>query len=260
MCDALHATETRERTIQIGYRGTSPTRISTRVIVPASPTAIEVARLRAGDAIDLGVVVTHPLAIIDRIHLVGPLPTIPIKNSYSPSVPSAGGFVSRRGIPKSLDVNTHRDFARSAMLTFVHEIGHFLDLAALGTAGAFSTLAGDALLDGWRNAVEATLAVQTLRHRIGAGSVVIQTPHGPVEETVGDRHVAYLLGYDELWARSYAQYVAERSMDATLMDALDLTRTPAPLGQLYPAQWGTDDFAPVAKAIDTLFRELGWLL
>lgn len=104
-------------------------------------------------------------------------------------------------------------------MTFLHETGHLLDIAAIGNPGLFASLEGDGLLDGWRAAVEATNAVQTLRQMKGAGTVVIETPDGPVEETVHDRHIGYLLGYDEIWARSYAQYVAERSMDARLMEA-----------------------------------------
>lgn len=227
--------------------------------MPAPPADIAREGVQASGAVDLRHVVTQALAAIDRVHTDGVLPRIPVDNSYSSSVPSAGGFVSRAGLPVSIDINTYEDFAPSAMLTFVHETGHFLDLSALGKAGAFATLAGDVTLDGWRTAVGATTAVQTLRQRKGAGAVVIQTPQGPVELAVGDRHVAYLLGYDELWARSYAQYIAERSMDATLMAALDLTRPPAAIGQLYPAQWSTADFAPVATAIDTLFRGLGWI-
>ena len=203
--------------------------------------------------------VTRALAIIDRIHAVRSLPEIPIHNSYNATVPSAGGFVSREDEPVSIDINTFKDFAPTAMLTFIHEIGHFLDLAALGTAGVFATLKGDALLDDWRSAVESTHAVQELRQRRIAGRVVVQTPEGPVEEAVGKRHAEYLMSPDELWARSYAQYIAEKSMDTGLISALDLTRPPAALGQIYPAQWDAEDFAPVSQAIDSLFRGQGWL-
>lgn len=232
--------------------------VSAGFIVPALPTDAA-QEGRASGAVDLRAVVSHALATIDRVHGDGVLPTIAVADSYSSAVPSAGGFVSRKGVPVSIDVNTHEDFAPSAMLTFIHETGHFLDLSALGEAGAFATLAGDVTLDGWRAAVDATNAVHTLRQRMGAGAVEIQTSQGAVAVAVGDRHVEYLLGYDELWARSYAQFIAERSMDATLLAALDLTRPPATIGQLYPAQWSTADFAPVARAIDTLFRGLGWI-
>lgn len=235
------------------------TPVSAGFIVPPPPPGLVLEAIQARGAVDLHDVITRALTIIDRVHTDGVLPKIPVADSYSSSVPSAGGFVSREGVPVSIDINTYEDFAPSAMLTFIHEIGHFLDLSALGTAGVFATLAGDVALDGWRTAVDATNATQTLRRRKGAGTVTVHTPRGPVVLAVGDRHVEYLLGYDELWARSYAQYIAERSMDATLLAALDLTRSPAAIGQLYPAQWSAADFAPVAIAIDTLFKRLGWM-
>jgi hypothetical protein len=234
-------------------------RVSAGVILPAPPNPTEQARFQAGDAIDLREMVTRALGIIDRIHIVRSLPKIPIHNSYNDTVPSAGGYVSREDESVSIDINTFKDFAPTAMLTFIHEIGHFLDHAALGSPGVFATLAGDPLLNGWRRAVESTDAAQALRHRKTAGTVVIQTPDGPVEVTVGRRHAEYLLAPDELWARSYAQYIAAKSMDTRLISAIDLTRPPAALGQIYPAQWDAEDFAPVSQAIDLLFRGQGWL-
>jgi hypothetical protein len=251
--------EPRARTSQIRHHEQVIDRVSAGFILPSPPTAIERKRIQAGEAIDLHDMVTRALAIIDRIHATRSLPKIPIHDSYNDTVPSAGGFVSREDEPVSIDINTFKDFAPTAMLTFFHEIGHFLDHAALGWPGVFATLAGDSLLDGWRRAIESTDAVQALRQRSIAGTVVIETPDGTVEETVGRRHARYLLAPDELWARSYAQYIAEQSMDTILIRALDLTRPPAVIGQIYPAQWRAEDFAPVRQAIDTLFRGQGWL-
>jgi hypothetical protein len=249
-----------ERALQTDVLEQSVAPVSAGFIAPAPPTAVERKRIQASDAVDLRDVVIPALAIIDRVHVAGALPKIPVHNSYNASRPSAGGFVSREGVPISIDVNTYKDFAPSAMLTFIHEIGHFLDLSAFGKAGVFATLAGDAMFDGWRRAVEATDAVQNLRRRKDSGTVVVHTAQGPIELSVSNRHLEYLLTDDELWARSYAQYIAERSVDATLLAALNFTRPPAVIGQLYPAQWDPADFAPVATAIDTLFRGLGWLL
>jgi hypothetical protein len=234
-------------------------RVSAAFILPAPPSVIQRERIQAGEAIDLRDMVTRALAIIDRIHAIRSLPKIPIVDSYNDTVPSAGGFVSREDEPVEIDVNTYKDFAPTAMLTFVHEIGHFIDLAALGTVGVFATLEGDALLSDWRPAVEATNAVRTMRRQRDAGSVVVQTPEGPLDVAVGMRHAEYLLAPDELWARSYAQYIAEKSLDTELIAALDLMRPPAVIGQIYPAQWDAEDFAPVKHAIDTLFRGQGWL-
>jgi hypothetical protein len=72
------------------------------------------------------------------------------------------------------------------------------------------------------------------------------------------RHLTYTLQLDELWERSYAQYIVVRSGDAGLRAELDERRqlhgSPA-----VPYLWEDDDFGPVAAEIDRLFRRLGWI-
>ena len=67
----------------------------------------------------------------------------------------------------------------------------------------------------------------------------------------------YLLDYTELWARSYAQFVAIESHDPTLLRQLA-----APPPRVVPFQWATwrgDDFDAVRGAIQRLLRTKGWL-
>ena len=128
--------------LQAGHLEQLIDRVSAGFILPAPPNAIERSRIQGGDAIDLREMVTRALGIIDRIHSVRSLPKIPIHNSYHDTVPSAGGFVSREDEPVSIDINTFKDFAPSAMLTFIHEIGHFLDHTALGYAGCLCDAGG----------------------------------------------------------------------------------------------------------------------
>lgn len=87
----------------------------------------------------------------------------------------------------------------------------------------------------------------------------------------------YLLSPKELWARSFAQWVALRSNDPSLMAWLrdvqnqpetqekveqgfggprTMTRKTPP--SLLLRQWQDESFAPVAAAMDSLFEELGW--
>jgi hypothetical protein len=61
----------------------------------------------------------------------------------------------------------------------------------------------------------------------------------------------------ELWARSYSQYIATRSGDPDLLKGIDMQRDP---GRLYKDfHWSDEDFAPIAAAIDAMFKKLGWI-
>jgi hypothetical protein len=67
------------------------------------------------------------------------------------------------------------------------------------------------------------------------------------------------MGYDELRARSYAQYVARKGDDPQLRNELDGERRSNPTEVYYPRQWEDADFMPIAAAIDELFASLGWI-
>ena len=186
------------------------------------------------------------LEVVDLIHRVGPLPRVPIDHRVE--VAGADGqyrFRRHRGEARGIGIS---QTAPSFEFVLLHEIGHFLDHQALGNRGGFASTR-HAALKGWRTAVESTWACRTLREvkrvRDQAGR-----PGGPV---------VYLLDYNELWARSYAQYVTLKSRDAALLSQLDQQRVgSAPLQRL--AQWQGVDFAPVGDAIEALLRRKGWLV
>ena len=68
----------------------------------------------------------------------------------------------------------------------------------------------------------------------------------------------YLRNPKELWARSYAQYIARKSGDKILMEELEKT-VKCTYNDLYHAQWDTDDFAPIMEAMDQLFQAKKWI-
>jgi hypothetical protein len=70
--------------------------------------------------------------------------------------------------------------------------------------------------------------------------------------------VGTILLPEELFARSYVQYVATRSADEDLRRGLAASRE-SPAGKVYyPMQWQDEDVVAVARAIDDIFVELGW--
>jgi hypothetical protein len=125
-------------------------------------------------------------------------------------------------------------------LTTAHEIGHWIDDQALPGHGLSSDSHPD--LEPFRQAADASAAVKALRK----------------SNSIPRRYVRYASRYREIWARAYAQFIAMRSGDPEML--LQLKRildgrdtTPS------ESQWSAEDFAPIAAAIETLFKKLNWL-
>jgi hypothetical protein len=128
-------------------------------------------------------------------------------------------------------------------LTTAHEVGHLLDYTVLGEAGTFASEVHADFAE-WRRAVRASEAITSIRATQG---------------TVKGLHKAeyYLRGH-EMWARSYAQYIATKSGDAEMLRQLDIIRGVGDIGHLI--QWSDADFAPIAAAIENILKKKGWLL
>ncbi|CAA9568445.1 MAG: hypothetical protein AVDCRST_MAG88-2113 [uncultured Thermomicrobiales bacterium] len=189
------------------------------------------------------------LAAIDRVHCVGPLPWIQVE--IRSQMPQAGRFLYNPlgGVPLGIALRRGNSSKR---LTLAHEVGHFLDYSAIGQPNRFETTARAIVLAGWRQAVMASTSVQRLLRLRGA------RPSSPrIGGHIHTGCVRYPATDVELWARSYAQYVALRGRDAALLDELDAARARG-AGVDFAEQWDDDDFAPIAHAIDELFERLGW--
>ncbi len=174
------------------------------------------------------------LSAIDSVHGDGELPEIPIKLSRSKW--KRGSFWYVIGKPERIDISK---VGGGDALTVVHEVGHFLDLSGLGRAGEFASLAErDTLMAEWWEAINATPEVQQLQN----------TNLYPYS------YRAYLLKPIELWARSYSQYIAQKSGNAELLRDLEERLEEAPL-----THWTEESFRSIMEAIDKLFVRLRWL-
>jgi len=102
-------------------------------------------------------------------------------------------------------------------------------------------------LEAWRKAVLATDALKG-----------IQAESAVATGFKKRRYHRYPLKPEELWARSYAQFIASDPSAGPI--AVDLAKAIAE-DTLHPVkrQWAHEDFAPVAHAIQTLFKTLGCL-
>lgn len=196
---------------------------------PAAPVsaALEV-KVRGRQAPD----VKRAIEAIDAVHRDGDLPPVPItgrtgRKNLGEYQYTYGGRAVRIG------VNSKGTWPG---LTTVHEIGHLLDHQVLGRAGQFASNT-DPLLQAFRDAVNSSQAIAAIRTNLTRAQQ------------------SYLLAGHELWARAYAQYVTTRSGNPALKAQLDRVRT----SDVPWKQWSDDDFAPIAAAIDNLFRAKGWI-
>jgi len=135
-------------------------------------------------------------------------------------------------------------------LTTVHELGHFIDLDGIGTKGKFSSRLGE--ITGWKNAVTNSQAYQDLKKLKAAGSVDINGVIRPVNK----KYLKYTLTDEELFARSFSQYISTKSGDTILLRQLEKIRLDPKYGAI---QWSDSDFDPILKAFDLYFKSIGWL-
>ena len=193
------------------------------------------------------------VAAINRVHGTGDLPSIPMAmrgvlvNSAGEPVDglfSADETPDGRYLAQSIQI---RSGASHRPLVTLHEIGHFLDLHGLpGSRFASADTKVSPLAD-WRRAVLQSRAVGVL------------AAVGQVENPVVRQRAERLIVVEELWARSYAQFVVIRGGTEALRESLRALRRHESGDLSLPRQWDDDDFVDIEIAIDQLFRRLGWI-
>lgn len=193
----------------------------------------------------------NALAALDTVHGDGTLPNIGM--DLNPGIhPQTGVFQvdTPTGRPVGIAVDPRSE---TPGMTLLHEIGHFLDWSACSPAGQFSSQHSPALQH-WRAAVQSTPTVHTLRTR--QQTATQRAAAGDSLAGYEARITAYWLQTEELFARSYAQYIAMESADSDLLRELALLRSRTPLMRL--TQWDSSEFTVLVTAFDTLFLQRGW--
>lgn len=202
-------------------------------------------------------------AAIDKVHGDGVLPALPIRWALRASElpPNVYGQYKRSpkdGRPYITVISELAKQLDNQTLTLAHELGHFIDHAGLGDAlKGLGSLSSE--LETWRNTVFSTKTIRFLETRLRSierlDSTENQTPQGTAL-TDEREYLRYLLYPWEVFARSYAQYVAVRSRDAQLLREIDDERR---ADVYFPTQWADNEFEDVAKAFDEVFQKRGWL-
>ena len=186
--------------------------------------------------------INKAIAMMDDVHGDGILPPleielrVPVTNELQ-----AGGYspvLSRADAPV-LFINPN---AIDLAFTTLHETGHFLDNLGFHTPTAERLYAseGQPEFDGLMRELRQSVAAGRLANEVGADSV--------------------LLSSRELFARAYAQYIAQQAADASVLATIrdirqgNLTDN----GLRKNSQWTWLDFNLVARALGNLLKKLGW--
>lgn len=169
----------------------------------------------------------------------------------------------KRGVKMVLGANgivspvQYREISMSSQgshreLTFAHEFGHYVEQQGKifedpGSQSDFTS------------AVKQTKAWKTLNELRGQKTVKIKhsITGDLVDYSIDRKYVSYQLQGNELWARSYAQYVARKSGLPTLTEQLNTIRKQQESNP-YTTQWDDDDFSPIEGAIDGIIARKGW--
>jgi hypothetical protein len=214
------------------------------------------------------------LADIDRVHGDGNLPSVPagiVESSLRAKGVQAYYASAQSGRPLRFGYGS-KAMAHQPHMAVYHETAHFLDHAGFDGDLTTMTSGSSDLFAEWRKAVRASAAIQNMQNwRNGIGA-----PLG-----VNTSHLDYHLSTDEIWARSYAQYIAVKSGNKAALKELrnmQLAATQAmgkvpgsmrfnrnPAGMApepntwdYGWAWSDADFQPILAAIDTIMERMRW--
>jgi hypothetical protein len=206
------------------------------------------------------------LEAIDAVHFVpDSMPSIPVQTERS--LGTLGAYV-HDGFGEAIAICIWA-FNAWPRVTLAHEIGHFIHHRGLG-GFLLQPLTGPpaerhwlrgnvrAALDAWDEAVWRSEGVQyliALRQ-----DPVVHDANGRAIDISADIDFAYLLRTQELWARSYVQYIAARSATSVLAGELnELIDAQERAMVSITQQWTHRDFRAIMRSLDRLFEELGWL-
>lgn len=136
-------------------------------------------------------------------------------------------------------------------LTFIHEFGHYLD-----DIYSISHLYSDLYSKGaktWQAAVKKS-TMYRLWDKVAEHGALFKTESGE-NIKIAQAYGKYITSWNELWARSYAQYIVYRSRSNRFLGMELKASTTNP----FSAYWRVGDFSDIANAVDAILKERGWL-
>lgn len=208
--------------------------------------------------------VERGMRAIESVHDLEPLHGIDLAVSGFTDNPRSNGFMAPTpdGVLSHIGLNGNSPPGPS---TFVHEFGHLIDKSTLAKGpspmsiqpGASMTSRQTKALNNWLAELAKTDEVARLLHALDTGAFPVDAVHYiDIDAEYGLRkHVEYLASPAELWARSYAQFIAEKSGDRLILrDIATQINAPHPVDQV--RQWKS--FRKVGDAVARILRAWGY--
>lgn len=177
--------------------------------------------------------IRRALAAIDAAHDDGDLPPLPIELARDLTEGNDGEYWGDDAHAFKIRIAA---LSRSKEFSLACEVGHFLDHQALAPGQGYATLDPKGTL------LDVLLSIQLSKSAQSIQSYAHDA-----------KAYNYLNDETEWWSRAYAQWVALRGGSAILKKQADYAI------HNEVGFWEWEDFDPIAKAIDQLFRQKGWL-
>ncbi len=202
------------------------------------------------------------LKILNGVHGDGALARLKLVKDtvleYLPEGPAVAAYTRDKETSEPIEwaVNPKRNWKG---IHLFHEIGHSLDHQILGERLTYASDAGHPDLQQWRNAVEQSQSYRELTALKNLEYVSVRRNGRTILEAIDASILEYYLRPRELFARSYAQYIASTSGDEVTLRQLAALRGTPDNQEVYNDAWSDDDFEAIARAFEALFLSKGWL-
>ena len=211
-------------------KSASLTKVSKAVRVPSHPLA---RRLR------------QFLETVDAVHTATNLK--PVAVEMNPLVQGAVFDAYTGTGPYTIYLNPHGSHVE---LSLIHEVGHFLEWQCIPKSGfGQRSFKSDLFFAAWLQAVRESQNVNRL----------LDLRDAEAEESSVQKTASYLLDEQELWARSYSQYVAVKMLSPALLQQIAAENKTITGKIQFNPYWDAADFHAVRSEMDKIFQALGWV-
>ncbi len=194
------------------------------------------------------------LKLIDSVHGDGNLKDIPIRPINSKDV-QAQFATDAFGMPVLINISKK---ATNPEFSIIHEMGHFLDNYGVGKKGLFDSEGDNTPFSRVIQAAEKTDLVKDLRKLFDDG-FVIKNGEREYLSVSHLNYIDYLLNPIEVWARSYAQFITNKTADKDLVAGLN-NRLKIGNKTGIHSHWLDDDFKVIQEAMEDAMKEIGWIV
>ncbi|UDQ98952.1 phage minor capsid protein [Lentisphaerota bacterium WC36G] len=175
--------------------------------------------------------VKNALDAIDSVHGDGVLNKIPIRQSRGTKTLGHYKYSLLDNMPKEIAVSSQGSHQG---LTLVHEVGHYLHL--------FAIKEHNNILDDLLVAIKESATYQKIQKNA---------------HLFNRSGYNYVTDKSELFARTYAQFIATKSKNKLLLDQLnEIVEKQA--NSIYSSQWTNEDFIKIYDEFEKLLKALNW--